>query len=391
MERRNAMRAAMLPGRDPEVTNSFRRYIDDLLAPRDPTRQYGAILPVSSDPNVPGSGQFDLRGGFTGDILGMLGAGGRAMRGEAYDPMDITTGLMGTATPSLAARPSASTARIFGGDLAQGVQNQFRVAREKLRTGRSPEEVYGDTGVFRSPEGRLMFEIDDSGARVRTEKLNKGNADFYEIPVSSKTPLTIGDVLDHPELYGQYPQISGMPVRPVPVGLENMAGGYAPVPREVYLAPQNANELKRSLLHEIQHGVQDVEGFARGGFPERFLPPNYATLKAENNTAFYRLLDTLKTEGVDINPATLRHAVTKEAAGETLFNAERVALNRAKNHPLWGEFSAVLSNDARLRSIEAEAIRKYEALPGERMARTVEERRDMTAAERAAAIPTIVD
>ena len=29
MERRNAMRAAMLPGRDPEVTNSLRRYADE--------------------------------------------------------------------------------------------------------------------------------------------------------------------------------------------------------------------------------------------------------------------------------------------------------------------------------------------------------------------------
>lgn len=116
MERRNAMRAAMLPGRDPETVNSFRRYLDDLLAPRDPGRQYGAILPISSDPNVPGSGQFDLRGGLTGDLLGMVGAGGRAMRGEAYDPMDITTGLMGVATPSLAARPSATVLRSAGGN-----------------------------------------------------------------------------------------------------------------------------------------------------------------------------------------------------------------------------------------------------------------------------------
>jgi hypothetical protein len=99
------MRAAMLPGRDPEVTNSFRRYIDELLAPRDPTRQYGSILPISSDPNVPGSGQFDLRGGFTGDLLGLVGAGSRAMRGEAYDPMDITTGLMSAALPNAMRRP----------------------------------------------------------------------------------------------------------------------------------------------------------------------------------------------------------------------------------------------------------------------------------------------
>lgn len=105
MERRNSMRDAMLPGRNPETANSFRRYLESLLDPRDPAREYGAILPVSSDPNVPGSGQFDLRGGFTGDILGLFGAGGRAMRGEAYDPMDITTGLMSAALPNAMRRP----------------------------------------------------------------------------------------------------------------------------------------------------------------------------------------------------------------------------------------------------------------------------------------------
>lgn len=112
---RNAMRSAMLPGRSPEMANSFRRYLEGLFDPRDPSREYGAVLPISSDPNVPGSGRFDLRGGFTGEILALLGAGGRAMRGEAYDPMDITSGMMAVAAPSVAARPSAGVLRSAGG------------------------------------------------------------------------------------------------------------------------------------------------------------------------------------------------------------------------------------------------------------------------------------
>jgi len=114
---RNSMRSAMLPGRSPEMANSFRRYLEGLLDPRDPSREYGAILPISSDPNVPGSGRFDLRGGFTGDILGMLGAGGRAMRGEAYDPMDITTGMVGMTLPNAmrrGARPPPSISVYHG-------------------------------------------------------------------------------------------------------------------------------------------------------------------------------------------------------------------------------------------------------------------------------------
>jgi hypothetical protein len=99
------------------MANSFRRYLEGLFDPRDPSREYGAILPISSDPNVPGSGRFDLRGGFTGDILGMLGAGGRAMRGEAYDPMDITTGMVGMTLPNAmrrGARPPPSISVYHG-------------------------------------------------------------------------------------------------------------------------------------------------------------------------------------------------------------------------------------------------------------------------------------
>jgi len=130
---RNAMRDAMLPGRDPETANAFRRQldalfarrepnafmpprnpemaaafrqsVDDLFAPRDPAREYGVLLPISSDPNVPGSGQFDPKGGFIGELLGLLGAGGRAMRGEDYNPHDITSGLMNGTAPALARRP----------------------------------------------------------------------------------------------------------------------------------------------------------------------------------------------------------------------------------------------------------------------------------------------
>jgi hypothetical protein len=384
------MRAAMLPGRDPEVTNSFRRYIDDLLAPRDPTRQYGAILPISSDPNVPGSGRFDLRGGFTGDILGMLGAGGRAMRGEAYDPMDITTGLMGTATPSLAARPSASTVRVFGGENAQGVQNAFWRARDWLNW-TTPENVHRRTGVFRSPEGRLMFEIDDSAARLRTENLGPPAYGVYQVPMFPKTPLTVGDVLEHPELYSRYPQVAQTPLRSTGFNFD-IRGAYNPDTNKMFLASGHADEMRSAFLHEIQHNVQKIEKFAQGGNPQQFLAADHAQIRKENNALLDGLRNAFKTDGIDINEYILQGAIDAENAGKKLMNFQRDALNAAKNHPLWDDLKLAVQNNSRLIAAEAEAFRKYEALPGERMARTVEERRDMTAEQRrAGGIPRIVD
>lgn len=389
MERRNSMRAAMLPGRDPEVANSFRRYIDDLLAPRDPTRQYGSILPISSDPNVPGSGQFDLRGGFTGDLLGMVGAGARAMRGEAYDPMDITTGLMGVATPSLAARPSASTARVFGGESAEGAQNMFWRARDWLKWS-SPENVHRRTGVFRAPEGRLMFEIDDSAARLRTENLSPPAYGVYQVPMFPKTPLTVGDVLEHPELYSRYPQVAQTPLSSTGFNFD-IKGAYNPAENKMFLAGGHADEMRSVLLHEIQHNVQNIEKFAQGGNPQRFLASNHTQVRQENNDLLKGLRDVFKTDGIDFNIYTLRNAMDAEEAGKKLLRYQQEALDAAKNHPLWNDLKIAISNDARLTAAESEAFGKYKGLIGERMARTVEERRDMTAAERRAAIPRIVD
>lgn len=390
MERRNAMRAAMLPGRDPETVNLFRRYIDDLLAPRDPTRQYGSILPVSSDPNVPNSGQFDLRGGVTGDLLGMVGAGGRAMRGEAYDPMDITTGLMGVATPSLAARPSASTTRVFGGESAEGMQNMFRRARDFFQRRYNPEIVHHNTGVFRAPEDRLMFEIDDSAARLRPENLERSAAGSLYVPMFPKTPLTVGDVLEHPELYARYPQVAQTPVRSTGFRFD-IEGSYNPDVNKIALRGGEPEQLRSTLLHEIQHNVQKIEKFAQGGNPQQFLASNHTQIRRTNDELLQGLRDVLKTDGIEINPSILRDALDLEQAGRRMYKYQREALDAVKNHPLWDDLKIAISNDARLRAAEADALFKYRALPGERMARTVEERRDMRAAERRAAIPTIVD
>jgi hypothetical protein len=384
------MRSAMLPGRSPEMANSFRRYLEGLFDPRDPSREYGAILPVSSDPNVPGSGRFDLRGGFTGDILGMLGAGGRAMRGEAYDPMDITTGLMGTATPSLAARPSASTARVFGGENAQGVQNAFWRARDWLNW-TTPENVHRRTGVFRSPEGRLMFEIDDSAARLRTENLGPPAYGVYQVPMFPKTPLTVGDVLEHPELYSRYPQVAQTPLRSTGFNFD-IRGAYNPDTNKMFLASGHADEMRSAFLHEIQHNVQKIEKFAQGGNPQQFLAADHAQIRKENNALLDGLRNAFKTDGIDVNEYILQGAIDAENAGKKLMNYQRDALNAAKNHPLWDDLKLAVQNNSRLSAAEAEAFRKYEALPGERMARTVEERRDMTAEQRrAGGIPRIVD
>jgi len=107
--------------RSARIAEALRNDVNELFAARDPSRNYGTILPISSDPNAEGSTRFDLKGGLTGDLLAMLGAGGRAMRGEEYNPMDITTGMMTAAAPSLASR-SSGVLHSAGGSARDGIK-----------------------------------------------------------------------------------------------------------------------------------------------------------------------------------------------------------------------------------------------------------------------------
>jgi hypothetical protein len=129
----------------------------------------------------------------------------------------------------------AGAAGIFGGRLAANAEKQ--------------------TGWFRSPIDNLeRFEVPDNKA-VYTEPL-----------AQMKTPIS--DVLSHPEFYDAYPGLKNILTvtrkeMPKDVGGEYDLMGNISINKN--LSP---DEAKSVLLHEMQHAVQEKEGFARGSSPE---------------------------------------------------------------------------------------------------------------------------
>ncbi len=74
----------------------------------------------------------------------------------------------------------------------------------------------------------------------------------------------LGDILDYPELFDAYPELREMRVD----GDEAQANGsFSPSTRTVSLNKSlfaDPDKLRSTLLHEIQHAIQDIEGFAAG-------------------------------------------------------------------------------------------------------------------------------
>lgn len=85
---------------------------------------------------------------------------------------------------------------------------------------------------------------------------------------AANTALPLDAWLDYPELFAAYPALRSMPV--ILQHLSGYLGMYSPAERAIYIhrnldAPQ---QLRSILLHEIQHAIQHIEGFAKGGTRE---------------------------------------------------------------------------------------------------------------------------
>lgn len=85
---------------------------------------------------------------------------------------------------------------------------------------------------------------------------------------AANTALPLDAWLDYPELFAAYPALRSMPV--ILQHLSSYLGMYSPAERAIYIhrnldAPQ---QLRSILLHEIQHAIQHIEGFAKGGTRE---------------------------------------------------------------------------------------------------------------------------
>ncbi len=100
-------------------------------------------------------------------------------------------------------------------DLAQGTRRQIFVpatpdeamaASKMIKAGISPQEVWKNTGVARSPEGEWKKEISDVGATISGAKLPT----TYIEGAGDVPSWNLGQVLSHPELYKSFPELQGI-------------------------------------------------------------------------------------------------------------------------------------------------------------------------------------
>ena len=176
---------------------------------------------------------------------------------------------------------------------------KLEIAKQMLEDGLDSETIRKETGWFKGYDGKWRFEIDDSDIEIAFNGKFSRNPDIKRyaelvekvyfladateaeqnelVSLDKKlgnkniAPDKLGDMINHPDLFEAYPQLADIDVY-FHEGNNNTAS-YHPGFKEIALPKQlkmNPKQFKKTLLHEIQHAVQDIEGFAGGSNVDMF-------------------------------------------------------------------------------------------------------------------------
>lgn len=175
------------------------------------------------------------------------------------------------------------------------------------QAGEHPDVIWKNTGFARGAEGRWRHEIDDSKA-VFTEPWSKALDETLAESKQFGLQAPLSSVLKHPELFEAYPDLAKLKVV-VDKKYADPEGAVFQVEQgRVVLGPKAAKD-PGVLMHEVQHWIQEYEGFAKGGSPAKVGDPhkdyaaweNYRRLAGEveaHNTEARLLLNEKERRGM---------------------------------------------------------------------------------------------
>lgn len=228
--------------------------------------------------------------------------------------------------------PGTTELGIFGGRSAKTANQEMLAKAEQMAAEGAPrEEIWRATGWFQGPDKKWRFEIDDSKAMNRgyayekfhneyqspsghglmpdarrkasqiadglRQKIQSGEmtkpqaeAEWQRLRAPHQAVLDEGKRLEgvaerlrdqgalsetfyHPDAYAAYPELKGIRTNMRDDNLVTSVGEFVPgntlSSSKINLASDASNPQRRSTtLHEVQHGIQSLEGFSDGTSPQ---------------------------------------------------------------------------------------------------------------------------
>lgn len=306
----------------------------------------------------------------------------------------------------------------YAGEKAKNADKAtLNTAKEMEKNGADAETIRQKTGWFRGADGKWRWEIDDSGTETDTKWNFLRNPDakrynelfekayLYDTATAEdlnelqildknlkgvrKSPLYLDEIVRHDKLFEAYPALRDVKVR-FEANTGNKEGSYHPEENEFVLRTGlklEPEKLKNTIIHEIQHAIQEQEGFARGanpGYWDEMIQRGYSRRKNDGRIErarkeYHRIFDSAPEEFKDkvrrINRARLDGDYD---AAETVIDE----LYDSEYADLWSQLDMAEFEWRSDRGEELNAYDLYRDTAGEIEARDAAARRGLTAEER---------
>lgn len=209
-------------------------------------------------------------------------------------------------------------------------------------------------------------------------------------------------LIDNPELFRAYPELEKVTIAFARKDVNNHMGSYDPEENSITIFPAGAKtytDFLSVLAHEVQHAIQYIEGFAKGGSAEQFTPISVEKLeerlKEINNEQADIMIKYIPADDwLTIDNELMQKGLSGEEYREARINAIskydngeykklseeaeeiRERIEEIEENAIEGQ---VELNDGRMYADEFEA---YRSLSGEVEARNVQTRMKFTPEQR---------
>jgi hypothetical protein len=176
--------------------------------------------------------------------------------------------------------------------MAPFMRDALDTAKAMAAAGKSSEEIRAVTGWFPGLyDGKMRFELpDNQAAFVAIGDYNKKTTAAYGGPAFSRIALSsisekvksgkfvkLSDVFQHNELFAAYPEAANIPFFPIAgnvvQGSHRVIDGKDIITATVTLNEEGdvSAESASTILHELQHFIQQKESFTVGGSPDNLI------------------------------------------------------------------------------------------------------------------------
>jgi hypothetical protein len=270
----------------------------------------------------------DEAGKYLNEIGAELGDMFRAATpgGDDFDGMAPATVSTGTTIKTSADFERPSIFRIFGGPQGRTADTRIKKAQEAERINSDPEYVFKESSIFRGEDKKIRYEIATKDVELLPYFKKQGKVDWhpefiddkgnviqeqmyrvFEDP-SMKKEIVLADVLKFDELFKEYPYLKSMKIRRL--GEEAAEDGtramYDPFEEAIYITDLEEEQFISTLLHEIQHAVDHLEGRQYGASPTMFrteamdkASSKLDQLKSERNNFFHFITNKETSENFE--------------------------------------------------------------------------------------------